>query len=125
MNRLNNIRKLINLKNIRINLFSTSKKVNGGGGGGHGAVKSVTKQKKSFWAMEEFPLTEKGYIYREYKNLQDAKNGTIIVNLLTGFIWYWIFMNLYYNSPDLFGHAVYPDMAAWTDEELGIPPESD
>jgi hypothetical protein len=124
MNRLNNIRQLFALKNLRIKLFSGSSKV-AGGSSGHANVKSLAKKKKSFWAMEEFPVSEKGYIYRESRNLQDAKNGTVIVNFLTGFIWYWIFMNFYYNSADFFGHVTYPDMAAWTDEELGIPPETD
>lgn len=38
-------------------------------------------------------------------------------------MWWWIIWHLYWDWGHIVGEFPYPDTSAWTDEELGIPPD--
>lgn len=40
-------------------------------------------------------------------------------------MWWWILWHLYWDFGHIVGEFEYPDIAAWTDAELGIPPDDD
>ncbi|KAM8821472.1 NADH dehydrogenase [ubiquinone] 1 beta subcomplex subunit 2, mitochondrial [Eudromia elegans] len=61
--------------------------------------------------------------YRQFPQLTRAQ--VIRGEALSGFMWFWILWH-FWHSPDMvLGHFPYPDPAAWTDEELGIPPDDE
>lgn len=85
--------------------------------------------------------------YRQFPELTRAQ--VIRSELLSGFMWFWILWHFWHSSDMVLvrparraagrgprlgpcpgserclsqGHFPYPDPAAWTDEELGIPPD--
>ncbi|KAF1404999.1 NADH dehydrogenase [ubiquinone] 1 beta subcomplex subunit 2, mitochondrial, partial [Spheniscus humboldti] len=84
--------------------------------------------------------------YRQFPELTRAQ--VIRSELLSGFMWFWILWHFWHSSdmvlvrparrragtggrglgraltvPLSQGHFPYPDPSAWTDEELGIPPD--
>ncbi|XP_010564654.1 PREDICTED: NADH dehydrogenase [ubiquinone] 1 beta subcomplex subunit 2, mitochondrial [Haliaeetus leucocephalus] len=59
--------------------------------------------------------------YRQFPELTRAQ--VIRSELLSGFMWFWIFWHFWHSSDAVLGHFPYPDPSAWTDEELGIPPD--
>lgn len=86
--------------------------------------------------------------YRQFPELTRAQ--VIRGEVLSGFMWFWILWHFWHN-PDMVlvrparrpglggvgrsrpgsdeplsqGHFPYPDASAWTDEELGIPPDDE
>lgn len=40
-------------------------------------------------------------------------------------MWWWIIWHLYWEFGHIIGEFDYPDVAAWTDAELGIPPDDE
>ncbi|XP_061844883.1 NADH dehydrogenase [ubiquinone] 1 beta subcomplex subunit 2, mitochondrial isoform X2 [Colius striatus] len=61
--------------------------------------------------------------YRQFPEVTRAQ--VIRSELLSGFMWFWIFWHFWHSSDMVLGHFPYPDPAAWTDEELGIPPDDE
>ncbi|PKU36696.1 nadh dehydrogenase [Limosa lapponica baueri] len=59
--------------------------------------------------------------YRQFPQLTRAQ--VIQSEILSGFMWFWILWHFWHSSDMVLGHFPYPDPAAWTDEELGIPPD--
>ncbi|XP_075611717.1 NADH dehydrogenase [ubiquinone] 1 beta subcomplex subunit 2, mitochondrial [Balearica regulorum gibbericeps] len=59
--------------------------------------------------------------YRQFPEL--TRSQVIRSELLSGFMWFWIFWHFWHSSDMVLGHFPYPDPSAWTDEELGIPPD--
>ncbi|NWU64580.1 NDUB2 dehydrogenase, partial [Pterocles burchelli] len=83
--------------------------------------------------------------YRQFPELTRAQ--VIRSELLSGFMWFWILWHFWHSSDMVLvrparrrtggdrglgravtvplpqGHFPYPDASAWTDEELGIPPD--
>ncbi|KAM9276580.1 NADH dehydrogenase [ubiquinone] 1 beta subcomplex subunit 2, mitochondrial [Cariama cristata] len=59
--------------------------------------------------------------YRQFPELTRAQ--VIRSEVLSGFMWFWILWHFWHNSDMVLGHFPYPDPSAWTDEELGIPPD--
>uniref|UniRef100_A0A8B9P7D1 NADH dehydrogenase [ubiquinone] 1 beta subcomplex subunit 2, mitochondrial n=1 Tax=Apteryx owenii TaxID=8824 RepID=A0A8B9P7D1_APTOW len=59
--------------------------------------------------------------YRQFPQLTRAQ--VIRSEALAGFMWFWILWHFWHSSDMVLGHFPYPDPAAWTDEELGIPPD--
>ncbi|XP_055506073.1 NADH dehydrogenase [ubiquinone] 1 beta subcomplex subunit 2, mitochondrial [Leucoraja erinacea] len=58
--------------------------------------------------------------YRQYPEL--TKSQVLQSEILSGFMWFWIFWHMWHNPDAVTGHFQYPDPSKWTDEELGIPP---
>ncbi|NP_001161298.1 NADH dehydrogenase [ubiquinone] 1 beta subcomplex subunit 2, mitochondrial [Danio rerio] len=54
-----------------------------------------------------------------------AKNQIFNANLLGGFMWFWILWHTWHTPDAILGHFPWPDASAWTDEELGIPPDDE
>ncbi|NXX29991.1 NDUB2 dehydrogenase, partial [Nicator chloris] len=61
--------------------------------------------------------------YRQFPELTRAQ--VIRSEMLSGFMWFWIFWHFWHSSDMVLGHFPYPDASAWTDEELGIPPDDE
>ncbi|NXN81841.1 NDUB2 dehydrogenase, partial [Bombycilla garrulus] len=61
--------------------------------------------------------------YRQFPELTRAQ--VIQSEMLSGFMWFWILWQFWHNSDMVLGHFPYPDASAWTDEELGIPPDDE
>ncbi|NXU95278.1 NDUB2 dehydrogenase, partial [Xiphorhynchus elegans] len=84
--------------------------------------------------------------YRQFPELTRAQ--VIRAEALSGFMWFWILWHFWHNSDMVLvspawrgaggaagwprsdraspqGHFPYPDASAWTDEELGIPPDDE
>lgn len=40
-------------------------------------------------------------------------------------MWWWIIWHLYWEFGHIIGEFPYPDTSAWTDAELGIPPDDE
>ncbi|NWS58703.1 NDUB2 dehydrogenase, partial [Chunga burmeisteri] len=59
--------------------------------------------------------------YRQFPEITRAQ--VIRSEVLSGFMWFWILWHFWHNSDMVLGHFPYPDPSAWTDEELGIPPD--
>uniref|UniRef100_A0A8B9VYE7 NADH dehydrogenase [ubiquinone] 1 beta subcomplex subunit 2, mitochondrial n=2 Tax=Anas TaxID=8835 RepID=A0A8B9VYE7_9AVES len=59
--------------------------------------------------------------YRQFPELTRAQ--AVRSELLSGLMWFWILWHMWHSSDMVLGHFPYPDPAAWTDEELGIPPD--
>lgn len=121
------LRRLFNLKN-RLNLrnLNTTKPKQGGAAASHG---SEASKSKGFFSLDlgflkDHPKLHQGYLYRETGNLQGTTNANIgkLSNIL---IWWWIFYNVFTSPELIFGHMDYPNPAAWTNEELGIPPDDE
>lgn len=109
----------LNLRSIQ----TSGKKSGGGGGHGHQAE---SKKPSGLWAEILYPENQlherRGWLYREYGNLQGAKNATVARLALTC-VWWYIFYNLFKHPENVWGHMEYPDTSKWTDQELGIPPD--
>ncbi|NXS97218.1 NDUB2 dehydrogenase, partial [Jacana jacana] len=56
---------------------------------------------------------------------QLTRKQVIQSEILSGFMWFWILWHFWHSSDMVLGHFPYPDPAAWTDEELGIPPDDE
>ncbi|XP_019471126.1 NADH dehydrogenase [ubiquinone] 1 beta subcomplex subunit 2, mitochondrial, partial [Meleagris gallopavo] len=59
--------------------------------------------------------------YRQFPEL--TRSQVVRSELLSGFMWFWILWHFWHSSDSVLGHFPYPDPSAWTDEELGIPPD--
>ncbi|KAM6321489.1 NADH dehydrogenase [ubiquinone] 1 beta subcomplex subunit 2, mitochondrial [Aegotheles albertisi] len=59
--------------------------------------------------------------YRQFPAL--TRRQVVQSELISGFMWFWILWHFWHSSDMVLGHFPYPDPAAWTDEELGIPPD--
>lgn len=59
-------------------------------------------------------------------NINSNENKRTIFILMNDFfpvMWWWILWHLYWDWGHIVGEFEYPDVSAWTDEELGIPPD--
>ncbi|XP_072530219.1 NADH dehydrogenase [ubiquinone] 1 beta subcomplex subunit 2, mitochondrial [Salminus brasiliensis] len=45
--------------------------------------------------------------------------------LLSSSMWFWILWNFWHTPDAVLGHFPWPDIEAWTDEELGVPPDDE
>lgn len=79
---------------------------------------------RSLLVVPEDPRVHRGYLYREFGNLQGSNQATIAY-LTLSVAWFWIFYNLWSHPENLLGHAPYPDTAKWTNAELGIPADDE
>ncbi|XP_029901708.1 NADH dehydrogenase [ubiquinone] 1 beta subcomplex subunit 2, mitochondrial [Myripristis murdjan] len=61
--------------------------------------------------------------YRQYPQL--TKKQQFDAELLSGAMWFWILWHCWHDPDAVTGHFPWPDPAAWTDEELGIPPDDE
>ncbi|XP_028305374.1 NADH dehydrogenase [ubiquinone] 1 beta subcomplex subunit 2, mitochondrial [Gouania willdenowi] len=61
--------------------------------------------------------------YRQYPQL--TKNQKFQSELISGAMWFWILWHFWHDPDAVFGHFPWPDASAWTDEELGIPPDDE
>lgn len=59
--------------------------------------------------------------YRQFPEL--TRSQVVWSEVLSGFMWFWILWHFWHSSDSVLGHFPYPDSSAWTDEELGIPPD--
>ncbi|XP_063237024.1 probable NADH dehydrogenase [ubiquinone] 1 beta subcomplex subunit 2, mitochondrial [Bacillus rossius redtenbacheri] len=48
-----------------------------------------------------------------------------VANTLGTLMWWWVLWHLYHQYDHIIGEFDYPDISAWTDEELGIPPDDE
>jgi len=69
--------------------------------GGHGGK----------WFYREEAIADKGYF--------------LAADIAGGFMWWWIFWHLFTDFGHIVGHHEFPDVSKWTDQELGIPPDSE
>ncbi|XP_026321858.1 NADH dehydrogenase [ubiquinone] 1 beta subcomplex subunit 2, mitochondrial-like [Hyposmocoma kahamanoa] len=53
-----------------------------------------------------------------------SKRATLLAEVLGGFAWWWIFFHIFTEPEHVYGEWPYIDPSTWTDEELGIPPDS-
>ncbi|XP_026755629.1 NADH dehydrogenase [ubiquinone] 1 beta subcomplex subunit 2, mitochondrial-like [Galleria mellonella] len=53
-----------------------------------------------------------------------SKKTVMLANGLGGLCWFWILYHLATEPEHVFGEFTYVDPSTWTDEELGIPPDS-
>ncbi|XP_055849524.1 NADH dehydrogenase [ubiquinone] 1 beta subcomplex subunit 2, mitochondrial-like [Episyrphus balteatus] len=44
---------------------------------------------------------------------------------VAGFMWWWILYHIFTEHEHITGEFEYPDPSAWTNAELGIPPDSE
>ncbi|XP_058272690.1 NADH dehydrogenase [ubiquinone] 1 beta subcomplex subunit 2, mitochondrial [Hemibagrus wyckioides] len=66
------------------------------------------------------------HIVAQYRQLpQLTKRQKFRSELLSGFMWFWILWHCWHDSDAVLGHFPWPDTDAWTDEELGIPPDDE
>ncbi|NP_001187976.1 NADH dehydrogenase [ubiquinone] 1 beta subcomplex subunit 2, mitochondrial [Ictalurus punctatus] len=56
---------------------------------------------------------------------QITKHQKFRSELLSGFMWFWIMWHFWHDSDAVFGHFPWPNTDAWTNEELGIPPDDE
>ncbi|XP_026853149.1 NADH dehydrogenase [ubiquinone] 1 beta subcomplex subunit 2, mitochondrial [Electrophorus electricus] len=56
---------------------------------------------------------------------QITKNQKFQSELLSGAMWFWILWHMWHDLDAVLGHFPWPDTSAWTDEELGIPPDNE
>ncbi|XP_006268275.1 NADH dehydrogenase [ubiquinone] 1 beta subcomplex subunit 2, mitochondrial [Alligator mississippiensis] len=61
--------------------------------------------------------------YRQFPEV--TRRQVVLSELISGFMWFWILWHFWHSPDTLLGHFPYPDPAAWTDEELGIPPDDE
>ncbi|XP_066525119.1 NADH dehydrogenase [ubiquinone] 1 beta subcomplex subunit 2, mitochondrial [Hoplias malabaricus] len=61
--------------------------------------------------------------YRQPPQL--TKRQQFQAELLSGAMWFWILWHTWHDSDAVLGHFPWPDTSAWTDEELGIPPDDE
>ncbi|KAG9280480.1 NADH dehydrogenase [ubiquinone] 1 beta subcomplex subunit 2, mitochondrial [Astyanax mexicanus] len=61
--------------------------------------------------------------YRQPPQL--TKHQQFHAELLSGAMWFWILWHSWHDPDAVLGHFPWPDMSAWTDEELGIPPDDE
>ncbi|XP_015722355.1 NADH dehydrogenase [ubiquinone] 1 beta subcomplex subunit 2, mitochondrial [Coturnix japonica] len=59
--------------------------------------------------------------YRQFPEL--TRSQLVWSEILSGTMWFWILWHFWHSSDSVLGHFPYPDASAWTDEELGIPPD--
>ncbi|OXB70796.1 UNVERIFIED_CONTAM: hypothetical protein H355_009487 [Colinus virginianus] len=83
----------------------------GGGGGGGGLVgrRHAGGEAHVEPRYRQFPVV--------------TRTQVVGSELLSGFMWFWILWHFWHSSDSVLGHFPYPDPSAWTDEELGIPPD--
>lgn len=48
-----------------------------------------------------------------------------MTKLISAILWFWFTYNMYYHPGHIFGHWYMPYLHEFTDEELGIPPDSE
>ncbi|RXN10968.1 NADH dehydrogenase [ubiquinone] 1 beta subcomplex subunit mitochondrial [Labeo rohita] len=61
--------------------------------------------------------------YRQPPQL--TKHQKFQAELLSGAMWFWILWHVWHDPDAVLGHFPWPDTSAWTDEELGIPPDDE
>lgn len=61
--------------------------------------------------------------YRQPPQL--TRNQKFQAELLSGAMWFWILWHIWHDPDAVLGHFPWPDTSAWTDEELGIPPDDE
>ncbi|XP_076845830.1 NADH dehydrogenase [ubiquinone] 1 beta subcomplex subunit 2, mitochondrial [Brachyhypopomus gauderio] len=54
-----------------------------------------------------------------------TNNQKFQAELLSGAMWFWILWHTWHDPDAILGHFTCPDPSAWTDEELGIPPDDE
>ena len=126
------IRKINLLQNSNARLLNTTSVVRGGDSHHsdhhkkeHDSSNHNVKTNKvsGFRALFEPNIHQKrGYIYREYGNMDGNLHEFLGKTLMT-LLWFWIFYNFMVRPEDYFGHFPYPNTSEWTDEELGIKDE--
>ncbi|KAI6183561.1 hypothetical protein M3Y97_00502000 [Aphelenchoides bicaudatus] len=62
--------------------------------------------------------------YRNPGDMPTQYLDRVFTKIITSFIWFWVFYHLYYDYAMLTGHFYLPYTEEFTDEELGIPPDS-
>ncbi|XP_051640737.1 NADH dehydrogenase [ubiquinone] 1 beta subcomplex subunit 2, mitochondrial [Manacus candei] len=66
------------------------------------------------------------HIAPRYRQVPELTRAQVIRSeLLSGLMWFWILWHFWHSSDMVLGHFPYPDASAWTDEELGIPPDDE
>ncbi|KAJ0178886.1 hypothetical protein K1T71_005661 [Dendrolimus kikuchii] len=53
-----------------------------------------------------------------------SKKAVMIAEVLGGLCWWWIIYHCLTEPGHIFGEWPYIDPSTWTDEELGVPPDS-
>ncbi|KAJ2952390.1 hypothetical protein O0L34_g4677 [Tuta absoluta] len=53
-----------------------------------------------------------------------SRRATLLAEGLGGLAWFWVFWHLFTEPEHVTGEFTYIDPITWTDEELGIPPDS-
>ncbi|KAL8222099.1 UNVERIFIED_CONTAM: NADH dehydrogenase [ubiquinone] 1 beta subcomplex subunit 2, mitochondrial [Gekko kuhli] len=61
--------------------------------------------------------------YRQFPEL--SRSQVIKAEVLSSAMWFWILWHFWHSPEAVLGHFPYPDASAWTDEELGIPPDDE
>ncbi|XP_015264802.1 PREDICTED: NADH dehydrogenase [ubiquinone] 1 beta subcomplex subunit 2, mitochondrial [Gekko japonicus] len=61
--------------------------------------------------------------YRQFPEL--SRSQVIKAEAISGAMWFWILWHFWHSPEAVLGHFPYPDSSAWTDEELGIPPDDE
>ncbi|XP_034018852.1 NADH dehydrogenase [ubiquinone] 1 beta subcomplex subunit 2, mitochondrial [Thalassophryne amazonica] len=61
--------------------------------------------------------------YRQYPIL--TRKQRIDSEVLSGLMWFWVLWHFWHEPDAVLGHFSWPDASAWTDEELGIPPDDE
>ncbi|XP_019371372.1 PREDICTED: NADH dehydrogenase [ubiquinone] 1 beta subcomplex subunit 2, mitochondrial [Gavialis gangeticus] len=72
------------------------------------------------------PVRSSGHPVPRYRQFpQVTRRQVVLSELISGFMWFWIFWHSWHSPDTVLGHFPYPDPSAWTDEELGIPPDDE
>ncbi|XP_061767970.1 NADH dehydrogenase [ubiquinone] 1 beta subcomplex subunit 2, mitochondrial [Nerophis ophidion] len=61
--------------------------------------------------------------YRQYPQI--TKKQKFMAELISSGMWFWILWHCWHDPDAVLGHFPWPDTSAWTDEELGIPPDDE
>ncbi|XP_019400230.1 PREDICTED: NADH dehydrogenase [ubiquinone] 1 beta subcomplex subunit 2, mitochondrial [Crocodylus porosus] len=61
--------------------------------------------------------------YRQFPEV--TRRQVVQSELISSFMWFWILWHSWHSPDTVLGHFPYPDPLAWTNEELGIPPDDE
>ncbi|XP_049869612.1 NADH dehydrogenase [ubiquinone] 1 beta subcomplex subunit 2, mitochondrial-like [Pectinophora gossypiella] len=53
-----------------------------------------------------------------------SKSSIYLAEGLGAFAWWWVFYHIFTEPEHIYGEWPYVDPCTWTDQELGIPPDS-
>uniref|UniRef100_A0A7M4FLX0 NADH dehydrogenase [ubiquinone] 1 beta subcomplex subunit 2, mitochondrial n=1 Tax=Crocodylus porosus TaxID=8502 RepID=A0A7M4FLX0_CROPO len=74
-----------------------------------------------------FPRAEaSGHPVPRYRQFPEVTRRQVVQSeLISSFMWFWILWHSWHSPDTVLGHFPYPDPLAWTNEELGIPPDDE